>query len=262
MKTIQGDFSAPPGEPWQRHLPPGSRIEAHGGAWRFSNQPADGSRYTNAQIDDYQNLPRRAFRWQPPLSLRVRARFSANADGLHGTAGFGFWNDPFAMTGGRLPALPRAIWFFFASAPSDLPLDMQTPGRGWKAAMIDALRLPFFLLAPTAPLAVPLMNIRALYRTLWPVGQRAVGVREATLELDMTVWHDYELHWGRRYARFLVDGSPVLEADDAPGGRLGFVMWIDNQAMIATPWGRFAWRTLPLPQEQWMEVAGLEIQAG
>jgi hypothetical protein len=233
-----------------------------GGAWRFANAAAEGSRYTNAQIDDTQDRARRAFRWRPPLTLTVDARFSTGSSGLHGTAGFGFWNDPFGMAGARLPALPRAIWFFFASPPSDLKLDLNTPGHGWKAATIDASRPAFKLLALSAPLAVPLMNIGPLYRAAWPLAQRAIGVSEALIGAELAAPHTYVLRWGLHRAHFSVDGVTALDCATPPRGPLGFVMWIDNQAMVVTPWGRFGWRTLPIPQEQWMEITRLEIVPG
>lgn len=241
---------------------PGSVIEHTGTSWRFVNTPVDTGRYTDAQIDDYQGLHRRDFLWKPPLSLTVHARFSHPAGGLIGTAGFGFWNDPFMMTGARMPTLPRAIWFFYASLPSNMKLDLNTPGAGWKAATLDAIRLPFFLLAPTVPLALLLMNIPALYRTLWPVGQRAIGVSEALIGADMTAWHTYRIDWGVDRAGFSVDEQTILSCDTPPRGPLGFVMWIDNQAMIVTPQGRFGYRLLALPDKQWMEVDALRIDPG
>lgn len=239
----------------------GGKAARDGRDWRFSLPPLDGSRYADAQIDDYQGLPRRQFRWRPPLSLTVRARFSHPAGELVGTAGFGFWNDPFMMTGSRFPALPRAIWFFYASPPSDMRLAIDAPGHGWKAATIDAARLRFLLLAPTAPLAVPLMNIRSLYRALWPIGQRAIGVSEALAPAGMADWHTYGLEWDERGARFTIDGECFLDCDTSPRGPLGFVMWLDNQALVATPWGRFAYRVLPVKHPQWMEVESLSVQA-
>jgi hypothetical protein len=164
------------------------------------------------------------------------------------------------MTGVRVPALPRAIWFFYASPESNMKLDLYTPGHGWKAATIDTQRLPFYLLAPTAPLAIPLMNIRLLYRALWPIGQRAISVSEAAIDAGLTGWHTYTLDWGLRRARFAVDGATVLDCASPLRGPLGFVMWIDNQAMVATPWGQFGWQALPLDAEQWMDVSLLRIE--
>jgi hypothetical protein len=256
------DFTTAPGPEWNRYVLPGSTIEHTGAAWRFVNEPSQEHRYTDSQIDDYQGLRRRDFRWKPPLTLTVRARFSHPAGDLIGTAGFGFWNDPFLMTGARMPALPRAIWFFYASPHSDMNLDLNTPGQGWKAATIDAIRLPFFLLAPTAPIAIPLMNIRPLYRALWPVGQRAIGVSEALIDAPMAGWHTYQIEWGERRACFTVDGAAILDCDTSPRGPLGFVMWIDNQAMAITPWGKIGWRALPIPHQQWMEVDRLAINPG
>ncbi len=253
------DLSSAPGPEWKRWVLADSVIECTSTSWRFINEPVRAGCYTDAQIDDYQGLKRRDFLWRPPLTLEVCARFSHPSGELKGTAGFGFWNDPFMMTGARFPTLPRAIWFFYASPPSNMKLALDTPGCGWKVATIDATRLPFFLLAPTAPLAVPLMHIKPLYRRLWPIAQRAISVSEAMIEAPMTGWHRYRLEWNPSRVRFSVDGKVLLDGDTSPRGPLGFVMWIDNQAMILTPWGRFSWQTLELVHRQWMEVKELSI---
>jgi hypothetical protein len=247
------------GPPWNSYNPGGGRLEFTGHSVRLFTPPMTAAQYTDAQIDDYQQLPRHSFLWRPPLTLTVRARFSHPTGELRGTGGFGFWNDPFMMTGRRKPALPRAIWFFFSSTPSNMKLDINTPGPGWKAATLDAIRWPFFLLLPTAPVAVPLMNIDSLYRPLWPIGQRAIGVRETIVSADMQNWHTYTISWQAKSALFCVDGRPVLKADTAPRGPLGFVMWLDNQYMIVTPWGRFGYGLLDVPRSQWLEISRLEI---
>jgi hypothetical protein len=238
----------------------GGSLETTGGTLRFVNRDTSRRQYTNAQIDDYQGLSRRGFLWRPPLTLTVRARFSHSGDELRGTAGFGFWNDPFMVTDRRVPALPRAIWFFFASPPSNIKLDLDVPGHGWRAATIDAGRWSFFLLLPTAPLAIPLMNVRRLYRGLWPLGQRAIGVSEAPVGVEMAEWHTYVLEWGVERARFAVDGAQVLDCDTPPRGPLGFVMWLDNQYAVVTPWGRFGHGLLGAPGSQWLEVDRLTIE--
>jgi hypothetical protein len=57
--------------------------------------PGPEGRYRLAQLDDYMDAPRAAFRWAPPLRLHMRARVSNGS--IPGTWGFGFWNDPFSM---------------------------------------------------------------------------------------------------------------------------------------------------------------------
>jgi len=233
-------------------------LQADDNIIRLTTHQASASGYSDAQLDDYQDLPRRAFPWSPPLHLSLTVRFSHNADRLRGTAGFGFWNDPFMMTGARPPALPRAAWFFFASPPSDMKLDFASPGCGWKAATIDTTRLRALAWAPLAPLLVPVMNLPGLYRRLWPPVQRSLSIREAPLNIDMRDWHDYRLDWSPQRCRFLLDNQLVLEAPSLRG-RMGFVLWLDNQYMVARPWGHFAWGLLDVPDVQWMEVRRLSI---
>ncbi len=229
---------------------------------RLINKATTAHTYSNAQVDDYAGLFRRAFPWQPPVTLTVRARFSHPAGELLGTAGFGFWNAPFAAGSGQWPTLPRAIWFFYASPPANLALARNIAGNGWKAATLDAWRMPFLFLAPTAPLAMPLMRIRPLYQLLWPLAQRAIGVQEALLPTTLTEWHTYTLVWGRSAARFLVNDEVVLQCAISPRGPLGLVIWKDNQTMTITPWGSFRHGLVACDQEQWMEVERVEILNG
>ena len=259
VKTIDQEFATALHPRWRQYTVGSGALESTGVSLRFATADADSSQYSNAQIDDYQGLSRRQFLWRPPLRLTVRARFSHPDGRLQGTAGFGFWNDPFLMTGARVPTLPRAVWYFYASPPSDIKLDLDVAGHGWKAATIDALRPVALLLTPIALPAILLMNLHRLYRTLWPPIQRSLNVREAEVSADMTGWHTYVLDWGRECTEFHVDELPLLQAP-SPAGPLGFVMWLDNQYMVATPQGRFRWGLVDAPGSQWMEVERLHIE--
>lgn len=260
MRVISEDLSAALAAHWRRYLVGVGTLEPTDSSLRFVLSGAARRRYSDAQIDDYQGLSRRRFLWRPSLKLTVRARFSHPVGTLRGTAGFGFWNDPFLMTGARLPTLPRAVWFFYGSPPSNMKLHLGMPGCGWKAATIDALRPAALVLAPLALPAVLLMNVPSLYQRLWPPIQRAINVQEVVLDADMTAWHTYELMWGEERVHFSVDGEPVLEDAPSPRGPLGFVMWLDNQYMVATPQGRFRWGLLDVPDRQWMEIDSLAIE--
>jgi hypothetical protein len=211
--------------------------------------------YSDAQISDYES---HQFRWKPPLRMMVRARTSS--DNLIGTAGFGFWNQPFMPGQSRL-RLPQAIWFFFSSPPSNMQLAKNVPGPGWKAAAIDASRWSFLALAPITPVGVLLMRVPALYDTLWPIGQRAIGVSERLLDARLlTETHIYKLEWRKNGATFTIDSAVVHETTSAPRGPLGFVAWIDNQYAVATPQGQFGFGIVPIEREQSLMLEAITIE--
>lgn len=252
---IEDDFRARLDRRWQlARIGGGQALIAEDGL-RLLTPAARRDRYADAQIMDYAGRPRRDFPWTPPLRLSVRARFSGP---IRGTAGFGFWNHPLGPRG-MWPALPAAIWFFYASPPSDLPLALGVPGHGWKAAGIDATTPGALAWAPLAPAALLLNRAPTLYRRIWPAAQRALAIAEAALPAPGLEWRAYTLEWCADHARFAVDGVAVLETDRTPRGPLGFVAWVDNQWAIATPWGRFGWGLLDAPP-QWLDLAYVRIE--
>ena len=240
---------------WRVTQTGGGQLIVGEGGLRLVLAGARQTRYADAQIDDYAGLPRREFPWRPPLRMTVRARASGP---LLGTAGFGFWNNPFSPMGGS-PALPAAIWFFHAAPPSDMPLAECVPGHGWKAATIDTTTARALRWAPLA-LPVTLANqSAALRRRLWPRVQRDLCIAEEPIAPPAEAWRSYTLEWRSDGARFAIDGATVLESERAPRGPLGFVAWLDNQWMVATPRGRFGWGLSNAPV-QWLEFAAIRIE--
>ena len=244
-------------------LSTGGRAEAkRAGAWHLSIPEGPAASYRVAQIDDYSHLGRRSFRWQPPLKLHVRARVSGPA--LPGTWGFGLWNDPFTAqlgfgAGHRLPALPNAAWFFYASPPNYLALSDSHPAQGMLAATFSSPHVPSSLLALGAPvLALAILPWWA--RLLRRVGRHIVGDDAISLDLDPAVWHDYEVDWHRDHVAFRVDERPCFRTPISPRGPLGLVLWIDNQYMALPPDGRLRFGALAGP-DAWLDLDRVGVEA-
>jgi hypothetical protein len=256
MARRELDFSAPIAPPWHVTQIGQGQVALTPGAARLALPPVSAG-YSDAQISDYAG--KAGFTWHPPVRLTVTAR--AEGD-LRGTAGFGFWNHPF-VPGERGVRPPKAAWFFHASPPNDMALALGVPGYGWKAATIDATRWQFLALLPTAPLGIPLMHIPALYRRLWPVGQRALGVSERALDPALLrASHTYTLDWRADGITFAVDGETVHHTPTAPRGPLGFIAWADNQYAVVTPGGRFAFGLLPTTHPQTLLIERVVIEGG
>lgn len=231
------------------------------GAWRLEIPPGPGGHYRLAQLDDYAGRPRRAFAWWAPFRLRLCAR--ASGDALPGTWGFGLWNDPFGMavlSGAgllRLPVLPNAAWFFFASAPNYLSLRDDLPAQGGLAATFRSPRLPAPLLLPALP-ALPFLFFGATRRLLRRLGSRIVRQAAVSVPPPVTEWRQYELDWRPAGVALSLDGQRLLETDVPPRGPLGLVIWIDNQFAALPPDGPPRYGTLSASEPAWLEIADLE----
>ena len=254
---------------WIQTCVGGGSVHVADSSLRMSFEAAQQGQYTDAQIDDYGRLPRSKFPWNPPVRLEVRARTSLpaatlnsakeQANILRGTAGFGFWNYPFSVRGDVL-MLPEAVWFFYASPPSNMALVPGIPGWGWKAQVVHSMR-PAALVS-TFPLAVTAAfgRISGETRPAARWMQRLTGAQETTLDVDMTVWHTYALDWLSDEATFSVDGKLALHVLRPPTRPLGFVAWLDNQFAIATPRGDFRFGTLDCGP-QWLEMDSIRIES-
>ena len=260
------DFTSTLDQHWTQTCIGSASLSLANSILRMALQSTQQGQYADAQIDDYGELARSKFPWKPPLKLTVCARSSLPAamkmedstNVLCGTAGFGFWNYPFSARGDIL-MLPEAIWFFYASPPSNMALVPDSPGWGWKAQVIDCMRAETLLaIVPTA-LATgwALLTNRTRSAQRWL--QRLSGAKEALLPADMTQWHTYSLEWGRSEALFWVDGVLALRVAQPPTRPLGFVAWIDNQYAVATPRGVLRFGTVT-SGPQWLELDSISIE--
>ena len=247
----------------QAHLTGGGQaVKIPGGNWRLSIPKGAQGAYRLAQLDDYSPLARGAFRWQAPLSISLRAR--ASSASIPGTWGFGLWNDPFSMglLGGggkaRLPALPNTAWFFFAAPPNYLSLKDDLPAQGWLAATFRSPGWPPPLLALGLPV-LSLLLLPPAARLLRRLGSRIIRQDAAALACDPSEWHAYCIEWKEDEVCFRVDGDEALRTGIAPVGRLGLVLWVDNQYMSIPPNGRMRYGTLANETETWIEIGELEI---
>jgi len=246
-------------------ISPGASVtNVEQGAWTLEIPPASEGKYQLAQIDDYANIKRRAFPWQPPLTLTLRARASA-AD-LPGTWGFGFWNDPFNLSLGlgggvrTLPALPNAAWFFHASPQNYLSLQDDLPANRFLAATFRAPQWPPMILALGLPFA-PFLVWKGTARLLRRFARQIIQQDATQLEHDPTLWHSYSLDWQLDRVIFAVDNEPVFETKIIPNGPLGFVLWIDNQYAALPPEGGLAFGYLKTHTAAHLEIDQLQIKA-
>ena len=235
------------------------------GGRRLSIPAGPAGHYRLAQLDDTQYLTRPDFNWQPPCTLTLRARVS-DPD-LPGTWGFGLWNDPFSASLGlgggtrKLPALPNAAWFFHASPANALSLRDDLPANGFLAAGFSSRSLSLFLYPP-AVLAAPLLAWRVTARWLRRAARWWIQEDSTRLNHDPIEWHDYRLDWCADGVGFQVDGQTVFESALAPRGRLGLVIWIDNQFAAFRPDGTLKYGVQENPAPAWLEIADLNIESG
>jgi hypothetical protein len=224
-------------------------------------QPRRG--YRLAQLDDHGSLRRQNFRWNPPLTLSVQARTSAQD--LPGTWGFGLWNDPFSFMLAynkvvpRIPTLPQAAWFFHASPQNYLSFLDDQPANGFLAATFSSTIIPTALLVLSSPLlAFALIPVAAQFvRRLF---RRVVHQDACQIHTTETEWHTYSLHWEHDRIRFHLDGLQLFETKISPRPPMSLVIWVDNQYAALPPAGRVKFGTLPNPEPAWLEIMEISMQ--
>lgn len=261
------DFHQPLSSHWTQTTIGEGTLAIIDSALRMSLAETSQDRYSDAQIDDYGQLARAHFPWCPPLRMVVEARASLPAAQAHhspesavlrGTAGFGFWNYPFSVRGDIL-MLPEAVWFFYASPPSNMALVPDIPGWGWKAQVVHTMRPGALLSTLPMALSTSLALVTGVTRPAERWMQRLSGAQEALLPADLTTWQRYSLEWRSQEALFFVNDELVLQAPHPPTRPLGFVTWLDNQFAIATPRGVLRFGTVSTGA-QWFEITRLRIE--
>jgi hypothetical protein len=261
--------------------PRGNVIQTQKG-WHLEIADGGPAAYRLAQLDDYATLARSHLLWQDQATLSLRCRVSDIS--LPGTWGFGFWNDPFAVSLGlggmarRLPALPNCAWFFYGSPENHLSFrpsveskvsrrwnapksgDFELPSHGFLAQTFSAARIPSMLLG-TGIFAAPLLFIRPVSKWMRTIAGKSISEDAKRLELDPTQWHEYRLRWSPVRTEFGVDDSIVFETGVSPMGPLGLVIWIDNQYAAWRPDGTLRMGVLANPHPAWMEISELEVKS-
>jgi hypothetical protein len=241
---------------WGRFATGHAEIECEAGILRFAANGADEGKLTDAEIGDYRAVPPSRLPWKPPVRLTVRARMSHGADKMYGTAGFGFWNDPFDWLG-NVSAPPSAVWFLFASRQSEMAFAEGAPGNGWKAASLNGGT------ANRVELAVgnALFSLPGMTRIVYRLAQTRIHAYELVLEgVELTEWHAYRIEWLAGAADFFVDDVLVLRAMEPPTVPLGFVAWIDNNCASIGSSREFQFSRLGFVQRQWMELGQVQIE--
>lgn len=242
---------------------PGAKVNfSESGMGTFWLPPGPPRQYRLSQADDYHQLPRARFPWLPPISFSVRARASHAV--IPGTWGFGLWNDPMSLSLGfgsarKLPALPNAVWYFFASPQNFLSLCDDLPSNGALAATFRSPNLPTWLLA-SGGLALPLLFFRPLARRLRRLAAKVVQQDAVALPLDPTKWHTYAFTWTPTRVTFEVDGAQALETSISPRGPLGLVLWVDNQFAAWRPDGALQWGVLEGQTAYEIQIEDLHIK--
>ncbi len=231
--------------------------------WKLTTPAGTAGVYHNAQLDDYRQLSRSSFPWQGPLSFSLEARVS---DPNHnGTWGFGFWNDPFNASLGlggtarRLPALPNTAWFFYASTPNHLALH-DHPAQGLLAATFRSPKIPSLLLAPGL-LFAPFLFARPTARLVRKLAGFLVKDDAVQIEAPVTEWNHYRLDWLADRVDFYLNHKLVFSSPVVPKGKLGLVIWIDNQFAAFPPDGRLKFGTLGNKNATSLEIKNLTVRS-
>lgn len=218
--------------------------------------------YSLAQLDNYLHLPRKKFPHRPNMKIQLDARIIGKD--IKGTFGFGLWNDPFSFGFGPagvtkfLPVMPNAAWFFYASNPNYLSLRDDPPSSCFHAKTFTSPLIPSFLSILGAPL-VPFLLFPPTARCIRRLLRSVVKEEMEAISIEIRDWHTYCLFWQADWVVFGIDGTELFKTTVSPKGKLGLVIWIDNQFFRFDSDGQLSFGYLETNSEQIMEIKNLEI---
>ena len=254
---IRDEFEHGASPYWVRFAIGHADIEREPGVARFVVDGAEEGHLSDAEIDDHRTMPRDRLPWQPPLRMVVRARMSHGSGELLGTAGFGFWNDPFDWVG-NVQTPPNALWFFYASPQSDMAFAPNVQGNGWKAATLNGGRAGGLTMA----IANFVFGLPGMSKLVFRLAQTRIAAHERVLDsVALTEWHTYRIDWLAHEAVFSVDDVQVFHAPNPPTVPMGFVAWVDNNCTTMGPGRDFSFTRMRIDQRQWMEVSHILIES-
>lgn len=230
-----------------------------GSRLRFTLVPTD--KGSNVQVDDYQHLARKAFLHRDRFDLQFKVRwYWEEGDSPKGTSGVGFWNDPFMMTGWRMPSLPQAIWLLCHDKRSRLNGSIEASGAGCHGMSLDGWSLPFVCCLPFWLLSLPLWLIPLCRRHFWSLMKRQLCFSDRRLDLDLRSWNHVRVCLKEKRVRFVVNGEEVLNSPYRSSKGLGLVIWMDNQFLIWNDRGWLSMGSHKIVNEQWMEVDEFQLK--
>ena len=221
---------------------------------KLSLNPTEKLEYSNAQWDDYRYLKRKDFQNHAELTFQCEAKWTG-PDDMVGTSGFGFWNDPFMMTGWRWPALPQAFWFMFESKRSKLSFESSEDHQtGLSAMVVNAKSLSAILWMMFCALTFPMLVLAPWRRWLRRVWPQALQQFKVPLNINTKTWQQYKIKWETNSIKFWVNDTLVLDQAVSVTEPQGLVIWMDNQYAVVEPWGVWSFGSEPINGEQALEL--------
>jgi hypothetical protein len=228
---------------------------------RFSLGPV--AKASNVQIDDYQQLARSSFLSGDGTELSFRVRWHwPSGDVPLGTSGVGFWNDPFMMTGWRIPSLPQATWVILHDAKSRLHGGLEPSQVGLHAMSVNAWNSAFLKALPLWFCSVPLWFFPKLRGWLWTKLSKQCEVVDEAIELNGREWNEVNIVRTDATVKIVINGDLVVDAPFNSKRKCGLVIWMDNQFLTWHNSGKLSFGSHVLHEEQWMEVEALRWREG